>query len=238
MSCSASLTASARRSSPQPRPPSNPYPVSWTRTRGRGGQGAPCVEIEGRVASDLPARDSDAGLADRHRLPWGESGNAASATRARTSAARAGLAGSKNPRHRADRAATRGPARRPAGRLARGDAGLCPPRTAASRRAAEAVRGCRWLAVLPVGQKPARGHQGLAGAQRLPRRPPGPRPNASTRSRKLLNSANRPCHQEGDPRDGGTRPPDATAGPPSYPNAKDPCPKRGPARLSTSHQPR
>src|SRR5690242_3375111 len=59
----------------------------------------------------------------------------------------------------------------------RGEAGIRPPRAAASRRAAELVRGRGRLAVLPVGHEPARRHQGLAGPERLPRRrPPRPRP--------------------------------------------------------------
>ena len=61
--------------------------------------------------------------------------------------------------------------------LARGDAGLRAPRAAASRRAADPVRGRGRLAVLPVGHEPARGHQRLARAGRLHRRrPPGPGP--------------------------------------------------------------
>jgi hypothetical protein len=66
----------------------------------------------------------------------------------------------------------------PAGdQLASSDAGLRPPRAAASRRAAEPVRGRGRLAVLPAGYQPARHHAGLAGAERLHRRrPPRPRP--------------------------------------------------------------
>jgi Transposase DDE domain group 1 len=51
------------------------------------------------------------------------------------------------------------------------------PRAAASRRAADLVRGRRRLAVLPVGHEPACRHERLAGPERLHRRrPPGPRP--------------------------------------------------------------
>ena len=60
-----------------------------------------------------------------------------------------GLLGRGSARHRADRTAAGGPGREPAGRLARDDADLRAPRAAASRRAADLVRGRRRLAVLP-----------------------------------------------------------------------------------------
>jgi hypothetical protein len=84
----------------------------------------------------------------------------------------------RSTRHRADRAATQGPGRRPAEGLAEDDAGLRPPRASASRRAAHLVRGGRRVALHPVGDEPARGHEGLARPVRLHRRrPPGPRPH-------------------------------------------------------------
>src|SRR5580693_5977264 len=46
----------------------------------------------------------------------------------------------------------------PGVRLARADARLRPPRAAASRRAADLVRGRGRLAVLPMGHEPARQH--------------------------------------------------------------------------------
>jgi hypothetical protein len=71
-----------------------------------------------------------------------------------------------------------GPGRRPAEGMAQEHAGLRPPRAAAPRRAADPVRDRRRLALLPVGDEPARGNQGLARPVRLHRRrPPGPRPD-------------------------------------------------------------
>ena len=67
-----------------------------------------------------------------------------------------------SPRHRADRAAARARAG-PASGLARGDAGLRPPRAAAPGRAADPVRGRGRLAVLPVGDEPARRTRGWRG---------------------------------------------------------------------------
>ena len=71
-----------------------------------------------------------------------------------------------------------GPGRGPAAGLARGDAGLRAPRAAASRRAADPVRGRGRLAVLPVGHEPARGHQGLAAG-----RPPTSTPRHRVQAR-------------------------------------------------------
>ena len=84
--------------------------------------------------------------------------------------------GGRSPRHRADRAAARRPSRRPAGRLARQYACLCPPGTAAPRRPAEPVRDRRRLALLPVGLECARRAARLARPAGLHRRcPPGAR---------------------------------------------------------------
>ena len=79
-------------------------------------------------------------------------------------------------RHRADRAAARGPGRRPAQGLAEDDAHLRPPRAAPPRRAAVPVRGRRRLALLPVGHEPARRTR-EAGAASAPTSTP---PTAST----------------------------------------------------------
>jgi hypothetical protein len=63
-----------------------------------------------------------------------------------------------------------GPGRRSAQGLAEDDAGLRPPRAAAPGRAAVPVRGSRRLALLPVGDEPARRDPGLARPARLHRR--------------------------------------------------------------------
>jgi hypothetical protein len=59
-------------------------------------------------------------------------------------------------RHQADRAAARGGRRQPAERLAENHAGLRPLRAAPPRRSAVAVRDRRRLALLAVGDEPAR----------------------------------------------------------------------------------
>ena len=87
-----------------------------------------------------------------------------------------GLLDRRSARHRADRAAARGPGRRPAQGLAQDDAGLRPPRAAAPRRAAVPVRGRRRLALLPVGRRTCPPRPG-AGAASAPTSTP---PTAST----------------------------------------------------------
>ena len=98
------------------------------------------------VGWELGARERNAirlvpagGLADRHRSAR-RGARAPDHCRLRGPILRAwAVLGGRSPRHRADRAAARRPSRRPAGRLARRHARLCPPGAAASRRSAEPV---------------------------------------------------------------------------------------------------
>src|SRR5262249_58084625 len=72
---------------------------------------------------------------------------------------------------------------RPPGGGAGEDGGLRPPRAAAPRRSAVAVRAGRRLALQPVGDQPERTHPRLARSDRLHRRrPPRPAPASKTAS--------------------------------------------------------
>ncbi len=94
-----------------------------------------------------------------------------------------GLLDRGSPRHRADRAAARGTGRGQAQGLARHDARVRAPRAAASRRPADLVRSRGRLAVLAVGDEPARRHH-RAGWGRTPISTPrtGSRPGSRTPS--------------------------------------------------------